>query len=95
MFGLLAPGGPVEGELDLAAPSAVAAGSAHRDPLTANSANVGDTVSATVGGGATLGVRIVAVVSTFPTVTSPYGAVIVDLPTMQDYLADRRCPRCR
>ena len=91
-----APGGPIEGELDLAAPSPVAAGSipgiATRAFLSANSANVGDTVSATVGGGATLGVTIVAVVSTFPTVTSPYGAVIVDLPTVQDYLANQSLP---
>ena len=97
VFGLFsAPGGPIGGELDLAVPSAVAAGSipgiATQAFLTANSANVGDTVSATVGGGATLGVRIVAVVSTFPTVTSPYGAVIVDLPTMQDYLANQSLP---
>jgi hypothetical protein len=91
-----APGGPIEGQLDLAAPSPVAAGSipgiATRAFLSANSANVGDTVSATVAGGATLGVTIVAVVSTFPTVTSPYGAVIVDLPTVQDYLANQSLP---
>ena len=97
VFGLSsAPGGPIEGELDLAAPSPVAAASipgiATRAFLAANSANVGDTVSATIGGGATLGVTIVAVVSTFPTVTSPYGAVIVDLPTVQDYLANQSLP---
>jgi hypothetical protein len=97
VFGLFsAPGGPVQGELDLAAPSAVAAGSipgiATQAFLNANSANAGDTVSATIGGGATLGVTIVAVVSTFPTVTSPYGAVIVDLPTVQDYLANQSLP---
>ena len=97
VFGLFsAPGGPIEGELDLAAPSPVAAASipgiATRAFLAANSANVGDTVSATIGGGATLGVTIVAVVSTFPTVTSPYGAVIVDLPTIQDYLANQSLP---
>ena len=97
VFGLFsAPGGPVQGELDLAAPSPVAAASipgiATRAFLAANSANVGDTVSATIGGGATLGVTIVAVVSTFPTVTSPYGAVIVDLPTIQDYLANQSLP---
>ena len=64
-------------------------GIATRAFLAANSVNVGDTVSATVGGGATLAVTIVAVVLTFPTVTSPYGAVIVDLPTVQDYLANQ------
>ncbi len=94
VFGLFnAPGGPIEGELDLAAPSPVAAASvpgiATQAFLAANSASVGDTVSVTIGGGATLGVTIVAVVSTFPTVTSPYGAVIVDLPTIQDYLASQ------
>ena len=93
-FGLyFAPGGPIPGELDLAAPSPVAAtsvpGIATRAFLAANSANVGDTVSATIGGGATLAVRIVAVVPTFPTVTSSYGAVIVDLPSIQDYLANQ------
>jgi FtsX-like permease family protein len=97
VFGLFsAPGGPVQGELDLGAPSPLVAGSipgiATRAFLAANSANVGDTVSATIGGGATLAVKIVAVVSTFPTVTSPFGAVIVDLPTVQDYLANQSLP---
>ncbi|MGH3254806.1 MAG: FtsX-like permease family protein [Streptosporangiaceae bacterium] len=96
-FGVFsAPGGPIQGELDLAVPSPVAGASvpgiATRAFLAANSANVGDTVSVTIGGGATLGVTIVAVVSTFPTVTSPYGAVIVDLPTVQDYLANQSLP---
>ncbi len=91
-----APGGAIQGELDLAAPSALAGASipgiATRAFLAANSANVGDTISATVGGDATLGVTIVAVVSTFPTVTSPFGALIVDLPSIQDYLASQSLP---
>ncbi|HTX29603.1 MAG TPA: FtsX-like permease family protein [Streptosporangiaceae bacterium] len=94
VFGLeYAPAGPIEGELGLAAPSPLAAGPipgiATQAFLAANSASVGDTVSATVGADAALSVRIVAVVSTFPTVTSPYGAVIVDLPSIQDYLASQ------
>jgi len=95
-FGLAlytAPEGPIEGELDLAVSSPRAGASmpgiATQAFLAANSASVGDTVSATVGGNATLAVRIVAVVSTFPTVTSPFGALIVDLPSVQDYLASQ------
>jgi hypothetical protein len=96
LFGLAtysAPGGPVEGELDLTAASPLAGASipgiATRAFLAANSASVGETVSATVGGDATLAVTIVAVVTAFPTVTSPFGALIVDLPSVQDYLASQ------
>jgi hypothetical protein len=83
---------PVQGELDLTLPSHLAAaaipGIATQAFLSRNSLSVGDTVTATVGGGA-LSVTIVAVVSTFPTVTSALGAVIVDLPSVQDYLASQ------
>jgi len=57
--------------------------------LRTNSVGVGDTVAATVGGGTTLAVNIVAAVSTFPTVSGTDGAVIVDLPSVQDYLASQ------
>jgi predicted lysophospholipase L1 biosynthesis ABC-type transport system permease subunit len=46
-------------------------------------------VAVTTGGGATLSVTIVAAVSTFPTVTAADGAVIVDLASVQDYLASQ------
>jgi hypothetical protein len=97
-FGLAiysAPEGPLEGELDLtvASPRAGAIpGIATRAFLAANSARLGDAVTVTVGGDATLVVRIVAVVSTFPTVTSPFGALIVDLPSVQDDLASQSLP---
>jgi hypothetical protein len=85
--------GAVEGELSLAVSdrqaTAVIPGIATRAFLSANSVSVGDTVSATVGGGATMSVTIVAAVSTFPTVTAADGAVIVDLPSVQDYLASQ------
>ena len=82
---------PIQGELDLAVPSRLTAdipGIATRAFLAANSLSVGDTVAAAVGGG-TLSVTVVAVVSTFPTVTAADGAVIVDLPSIQDYLASQ------
>jgi hypothetical protein len=82
---------PVLGELDLAVPArltAVIPGVATRAFLAANSLSVGDTVAAAVGGG-TLSVTVVAVVSTFPTVTAAEGGVIVDLQSIQDYLASQ------
>jgi len=85
--------GDIQGELSLAVPdrqaTAVIPGIATRAFLTANDVSVGDTVSATVGGGATMSVTIVAAVSTFPTVTAADGAVLVDLPSVQDYLASQ------
>jgi hypothetical protein len=84
---------PVRGELDLTVPAHLAAaaipGIATQAFLSANSLSVGDTITAAVGGGGSLPVTIVAVVSTFPTVTSALGAVIVDLPSVQDYLASQ------
>jgi FtsX-like permease family len=79
------------GELDPSAPSRLTAtipGLATRAFLAANDLSVGDTVAATVGGG-TLSVTLVAAVSTFPTVTTADGAVIVDLPSVQDGLASQ------
>jgi hypothetical protein len=87
------PSTPIPGELDLSVPARLAAatipGIATRAFLAANSLNVGDTVAVTTGGGATLSVTIVAAVSTFPTVTAADGAVIVDLASVQDYLASQ------
>jgi len=86
------PVAAVQGELDLTVPARLVSpipGIATRAFLTANSLSVGDTVTATVGGGTTLAVTVVAVVSTFPTVTGPDGAIIVDLPSVQDYLASQ------
>jgi hypothetical protein len=96
-FGIAAAAGPhlpttpVPGELDLTVPSRLTAtvpGLATQAFLAANNLSVGDTAAASVGGGA-LSVTIVAVVSTFPTVTSADGAVIVDLPSVQDALASQ------
>jgi FtsX-like permease family len=96
-FGAAAPSGPqlpttpIPGELDLTVPSRLTAtipGIATRAFLAANNLSVGDTVAASMGGGA-LSVTLVAVVSTFPTVTSADGAVIVDLPSVQDGLASQ------
>ena len=82
----------IQGELDLTVPSRLVAtipGIATGAFLRTNSVGVGDTVAATVGGGTTLAVNIVAAVSTFPTVSGTDGAVIVDLPSVQDYLASQ------
>ena len=87
------PGTPIPGELNLTVPARLAAapipGIATRAFLAANSLSVGDTVAVTTGGGGTLSVTIVAAVSTFPTVTAADGAVIVDLASVQDYLASQ------
>ena len=56
--------------------------------LQANNAAVGSVFPATVGG-ATVPVKIVAMVSAFPTVTGADGALIVDLAAVQDYLAGK------
>jgi len=96
-FGLAAASGPqlpatpISGELDLTVPARLSAtipGLATQAFLATNRLSVGDTVAASMGGGA-LSVRLVAVVSTFPTVTSADGAVIVDLPAVQDGLASQ------
>ena len=85
---------PALGELDLTVPSRLTAsipGVATRAFLAANSLGVGDTVAATVEG-ATLPVTVVAVVSTFPTVTAAEGGIIVDLSSIQDHLAGQSMP---
>jgi FtsX-like permease family len=96
-FGTAAAAGPrlpttaIPGELDLTVPARLTAtipGLATQAFLAANNLSVGDTVAAAVGGGA-VSVTLVAVVSTFPTVTSADGAVIVDLASVQDGLASQ------
>ena len=85
---------PIVGELDLTVPARLTApipGVATRAFLAANSLSVGDTVAAAVDGG-TLPVTVVAAVSTFPTVTGAEGGVIVDLQSVQDYLASQLLP---
>ena len=87
------PGIPLQGELDMTVPARQAPptipGIATRASLDANNVNVGDTIAVTTGGGATLSVTIVAAVSTFPTMTAADGAVIVDLASVQAYLASQ------
>jgi hypothetical protein len=81
-----APPNPVHGQLTLA-PAAPAAlpGLATRAFLAATRASVGSTVQASVDGAA-VSVRIVAAAATFPTVTGPGGALVVDLGTLQRVL---------
>ena len=93
-YGLAASGFPgvpptsVFGQLQLtAAPSlAVIPGLATRGFLTANNAAVGSTVQANVNG-AIVSVRIVAAMTTFPTLPASSGGLIVDLGRVQDVLA--------
>jgi hypothetical protein len=81
----------IPAELDLTVPPRLTAtipGIATHAFVAANNLGVGDTVVAAVGGG-TLSVTLVSVVATFPTVTAADGAVIVDLPSVQDGLASQ------
>jgi hypothetical protein len=92
-YGLAASGLPgvspstVQGQLELApAPAAeVIPGLATRSFLAGNSASVGSTVQ-THSNGATVSVKIVAAVATFPTVSGSAGALVVDLGTLQGIL---------
>jgi hypothetical protein len=81
------PTGSMQAHLALAAPSfAAIPGLATRRFLAAANASVGSTVQTHVNG-ADIPVKIVAAVATFPTVSAPGGALIVDLSAMQDMLA--------
>jgi len=82
------PPDPVHGQLQLspAPPQAAIPGLATRGFLAANNAGVGSTVKTTVNG-AVVSVRIVAAVTTFPTVPADGGGLIVDLGTLQQILA--------
>jgi hypothetical protein len=81
------PPTPVGGQLELtaAAPPAVIPGLATRRFLAVSNASVGSTVQTDVNG-ATVGVKIVAVTKTFPTVSASGGALVVNLGTLQDVL---------
>jgi len=84
------PGFPptsIDGQLELssAPPALVIPGLATRSFLAASNASVGSTVQADING-APISVRIVAAVSTFPTVSAPGGALIVDLASLQNIL---------
>jgi FtsX-like permease family len=92
-YGLAASGIPgaaptsVDGQLQLSsAPSAtVIPGLATERYLAASNTSVGSTVQTNVNG-AIISVKIVAAVTTFPTVSAAGGALIVDLRTLQDIL---------
>jgi hypothetical protein len=77
----------VDGQLEMssAPPALVIPGLATRQFLAASNASVGSTVQATING-ATISVRIVAAVTTFPTVSAPGGALIIDLASLQNIL---------
>ncbi len=84
------PGFPptsVGGQLELssAPPALVIPGLATRGFLAASNASVGSTVQTDING-ATISVRIVAAVTTFPTVSAPGGALIIDLASLQNIL---------
>ena len=92
-YGLAASGFPgvppstVDGQLQLApaAPVTAIPGLATRSFLAGNSASVGSTVQTDING-ATVSVKIVAAVATFPTVSGSGGALVVDLGTLQGIL---------
>jgi hypothetical protein len=78
----------VAGMLSLTAPIPAVGtvpGLATRAFLTATRSHVGSVVEASMGG-ATVGVKIVAAISSWPTVSGPGGALIVDLGTVQNIL---------
>jgi hypothetical protein len=82
------PPSPVLGELTLTGTPPVAAlpGIATQRFLASTSTSVGSVVQADING-AVLSVRIVGVVTTFPTVSMSGGALIVDLGRLQDVLS--------
>jgi hypothetical protein len=85
---------PVNGQVMLSAsrpePGAIP-GIATSAFLGSSGAAIGSTVQETIGG-ITIPIRIVADVSTFPTVTAGTGALIVDLTTLQNFLARASVP---
>ena len=82
-----APPSPVGGQLQLtsAPPATAIPGLATQRYLAASSTSVGSTVQTNVNG-AVISVKIVAAVTTFPTVSTSGGALIVDLGRLQDIL---------
>jgi hypothetical protein len=87
------PPSTVDGQLQLvpALAAEVIPGLATRSFLAANSASVGSTVQTDING-ATLSVKIVAAVATFPTVSGSGGALVVDLGTLQGVLNAEALP---
>ena len=81
------PPSPIDAELQLtSAPSVTAIpGLATQRYLAVSNASVGSTVQTTING-AVISVKIVAAVTTFPTVSAGGGALIVDLGRLQDIL---------
>jgi len=81
------PPDPVHGQLQLssAPPPAAIPGLATRSFLAASNVAVGSTVQANING-AIVNVRIVAAMTTFPTVSASGGALIVDLGSLQRVL---------
>ena len=84
------PPSPIDAELQLtsAPPATAIPGLATQRYLAATNASVGSTVQANING-AVISVKIVAAVTTFPTVSAGGGALIVDLGRLQDLLAGR------
>jgi hypothetical protein len=87
-LGGLAPPTTVQGQLQLTAapPAAIIGGLATRSFLTASNASVGSTVQTDING-ASISVRIVGALTTFPTVSSSGGGLIIDLGSLQNILA--------
>jgi FtsX-like permease family protein len=80
---------PITGAVTLTAPILAAGtvpGLATRAFLTANRSHPGSIVESSVAG-VTIGVKIVAVTSSWPTVSGPGGALIIDLGAVQNILA--------
>ncbi|HEY2523108.1 MAG TPA: FtsX-like permease family protein [Streptosporangiaceae bacterium] len=80
---------PITGTVSLTAPLPVAGavpGLATKAFLTASKSRVGSVVEANLAG-ITVGVKIVAAVSSWPTVSGSGGAVVIDLGTLQNILA--------
>ncbi len=87
------PTSPIAGQLTLRAPFAatILPGVATAAFLRSNQIHVGSIVQVTTGQ-ATLSVRVVDSVSSFPTVTSPDGGLIIDQAQAQDLVAAEQLP---
>ncbi|MGD0606309.1 MAG: ABC transporter permease [Streptosporangiaceae bacterium] len=88
-----APPGPITAQLTLAVPArgTVVPGLATQRFLAATNARVGSIVQTSING-ATVGVRIVAALASFPTVPGGGGALIIDLGTLQNTLTANSLP---